>query len=484
MTKNGYLYNEFNLLLIICCCISCNETLFKNPGNRDFYRKRTELQANKHSRAQLWGNSLPSSAHKQQKHFSNKRKAQTEHYSYSNILPQDLIGEEAMSIPNSIWDKRIDQFHSSNDNWVIGKDKSINRFVSNDFEKNFNGLVDDFLYDDYYEDYYDYPSENVKPHSYLHHTNIFRLPHKNQKIFHPSRLSPHYGYHAPIIKADRRSDGPQPFQKHSTEDTKKNPQRQERKQIISGIDSNPLTSNALISLSNDDPYGNPYDLNDVFSDVRAKTDRVKNIFDGAVINIGDATIGRIKKKKLKSDIDYMITGIKDTVNKMEVNSINTNLRHRLEEAMNLKTMDRWEADREYIAKKDGMKQKLPGIIQRFKDNAKNVGNYVFKQANQILVEPSPIMKTNSALPKLTKKGQNDRQAIDRQAGAASLFSSLMSGFGGGLFATGGPVAAGFSVTLLVLLEVVSMGIESALQINEPTVATTTELTTTTTQGKY
>ena len=112
--------------------------------------------------------------------------------------------------------------------------------------------------------------------------------------------------------------------------------------------------------------------------------------------------------------------------------------------------------------------------------------YVLKQAKQILVEPSPIMKTNSsALPKLAKKGQKDRQGIDRQVGAATLFSSLMSSFGGGLFATGGPVAAGFSVTLLVLLEVVSMGIESALQINQgPTVATTAELTTTTTQGKY
>ena len=94
------------------------------------------------------------------------------------------------------------------------------------------------------------------------------------------------------------------------------------------------------------------------------------------------------------------------------------------------------------------------------------------------------MKMTSLLPKSAKKLQNDRLAIDRQVGAATFFSSLMSSLGGELFATGGPVAAGFSVTLLVLLEVVSMGIESALQINQgPTVATTAELTTTTTQGK-
>ena len=212
MTKNGYLYNDIKLLLIICCCISCNETFLTNPENQDFYRKRTNLQANKHSRAQFWGNSLPSSVHNQQKVSSNKRSPQTEHYSYPNILTQDLIGEEAMGISSSIWDKRIDQFHSSNDNWGNGKDKSMNRFGSNDFEKNVNGLVDDFLYDDYYEDYYDYPSEDVKPDSYLHHTKRLQLQDKNQKIFHPSRLSPDYGYRAPIIKTDRRSDGPQLFQ--------------------------------------------------------------------------------------------------------------------------------------------------------------------------------------------------------------------------------------------------------------------------------
>ena len=95
------------------------------------------------------------------------------------------------------------------------------------------------------------------------------------------------------------------------------------------------------------------------------------------------------------------------------------------------------------------------------------------------------MKTTSLLPKSAKKVQNDRQAIDRQVGAASSFSSLMSSLGGELFATGGPVAAGFSVKLLVILEVVSMGIESAIQINQgPTVATMEDLTATTTQGKY
>ena len=95
------------------------------------------------------------------------------------------------------------------------------------------------------------------------------------------------------------------------------------------------------------------------------------------------------------------------------------------------------------------------------------------------------MKMTSLLPKSAKKLQNDRLAIDRQVGAATFFSSLMSSLGGELFATGGPVAAGLSVKLHVILEVVSMGIESALQISQgPTFAKTAELTTTTTQGKY
>ena len=490
MTQNNYFYTDIIRFLIICCCIPYNETFYKHPKNYNFFRKNTNHQNDKNSKSLFWENSFssPSSVKNHERVHSNRRNPQSDRFSY----PNDLIGEEAMSISNSIWDNRIDKFHSSHDETKYGVGKEIHSFGSPNFEKNVNGLVNDVLYSDY-DDYYDYPTQESKYNDYSHHMNQLGHSPKNPNPFNGPRLnSPHYNYRTPFVKADRRSDHVAQtnkqsidFMKNSVKDNRKYHNRQEGKQIISGIDINPLTSNALISLSNGDPFGNPYDLNDAFSDVRIKTGRIKNSFDDAVRNIGDATIGRFNKKKLKSDMDFLVTGIKDTVNEIDGNSINHNLRLKLKQATSFKTRDRWEDDREYVKKKVDMKQKLPGMIQRFKDKAKNVGNYVLKQAKQILVEPSPIMKTTSALSKLAEKGQNDRQAIDRQAGAATLFTSLFSSFGGGLFATGGPVAAGFSVTLLVLLEVVSMGIESALQINQgPTVATTAELTTTTTQGKY
>ena len=489
MTQNKYFYTDITIILIVCCCISYNETFYKHPKNHNFYRKRTDYHNDKNSRSLFWENSFlsPSSVKNHESVNSARRKPQTNRFSY----PKDLVGKEARSISGSIWDNRIDKIHSSHDKTRYGMGKEMNMFGSKNFEKNVNGLVDDFLYSDY-EDYYDYPNEELKYDGHSHYMSQFGHSTQNPNTFNePFLNSPYYNYHTPVIKADRRSDHVVPsntpsmeFMKNSANDNQNYHDRQEGKQIISGIDINPLTSNALISLSNGDPFGNPYDMSHFVSDVRTKTGRIKNSLDHAVRNIGDATIGRINKKKLKSDMNYLVTGINNTINEIDGNSIHNYLRHRLNEATNLKTRDRWADDREYVKKKADVKQKLPGIIKRFKDKAKNVGNYVLKQAKQVLVESSPIMKTTSESPKLAKEGQNDRQSIDRQAGAATFFSSLMSSFGGGLFATGGPVAAGFSVTLLVLLEVVSMGIESALQINQgPTVATTAELTTTTTQGK-
>ena len=504
MTQNKYFHTDITIFLIVCCCISCNETFYKHPQNHNFFGKRTNYQNDKNSRSLFWENSIssPSSVKNHEIVHSTRSNLQANRFSYTN----DLVGEEARSSSNSIWGNKIDKFHSSHDKTNYGMGKETNRFGSKIFEKNVNGLVDDFLYSDY-EDYYDYPTEELKYNGHSHHMTQFGHSSENQNTFNgPFLNAPYYNYRTPVIKADRRSDHvyqtpvikadrrsdhvvptnkpSMDFLKNSIKDNQNYHNRQEGKQIISGIDINPLTSNALISLSNGDPFGNPYDINHIVSDVRTKTGRIKNSLDHAVRNIGDATIGRINKKKLKSDMNYLVTGINNTINEIDGNSINNYLRQRLNEVTNLKTKDRWADDREYVKKKSDIKQKKPGIIKRFKDKAKNVGNYVLKQAKQILVEPSPILKTSSALPKLAKKGQNDRQAIDRQVGAATLFSSLFSSFGGGLFATGGPVAAGFSVTLLVLLEVVSMGIESALQINQgPTVATTAELTTTTTQGK-
>ena len=68
-------------------------------------------------------------------------------------------------------------------------------------------------------------------------------------------------------------------------------------------------------------------------------------------NIDYATIENINKKKLKFNRHYVVTGIKDSMNEMDADLINTNLRHTLKEAINLKTRDRWADDREYVMKK-------------------------------------------------------------------------------------------------------------------------------------
>jgi hypothetical protein len=132
--------------------------------------------------------------------------------------------------------------------------KEMNRFGSKIFEKNVNGLVDEFLYSDY-EDYYDYPTEELKYNGHSHQTNQFGHSSQNQNSFNgPFLNSPHYNYRTHMIKADRRSDHVVPtnqpsmdFLKNSVKDNQNYHNRQEGKQIISGIDINPLTSNALVS---------------------------------------------------------------------------------------------------------------------------------------------------------------------------------------------------------------------------------------------
>ena len=161
-----------------------------------------------------------------------------------------------------------------------------------------------------------------------------------------------------MIKADRRSDHVVPnnepsmdFLKNSVKNNQNYPNRQEGKHILSGININLLTSNALINLSKGDPFGNQYDMNNIVSDVRTKTGWTKNSLDHTVRNIDYATIENINKKKLKSNMHYLVTLIKDSMNEMDADLINTKLRHMLKEAINLKTRDRWADDREYVMKK-------------------------------------------------------------------------------------------------------------------------------------
>ena len=89
-----------------------------------------------------------------------------------------------------------------------------------------------------------------------------------------------------------------------------------------------------------------------------------------------------------------------------------------------------------------------------------MGNYVLKKTKQMLVEPpktsiSGLAKSN--FPLATKDG-----GIDRQGGIIASFGSLLSSV------VGGPAMTWVSVVSLVVVEVVSMGLQSAFQINQST----------------
>ena len=510
-------YCFLTLLFLILFCIHINES---------YYNAYNKLKPRKHYK-------VPTTTPWRKPSFdqylsSYYRKPKSDKFFNPYLLPHDLLGQETMDVSNSIWSGGVNQFDKEDNNWKAQNGNT-------DFEDNVNGLVDNWIYDDADYDNYDYPVDHYDyPRRNTRRYNSHQYPPNNQPSIHELSSSSSYSSHQDpsLVKANRRMDNimfleipgeeaPQKtrtsaLQRYQPNQEKFNygervfddPRRQntlsstnlsdldlkqyknkprndhrrthptnfhephvtsdyvEGKQIISGIDVNPLTSNAFLGVFTDSEIDEMYKANEIFSDFKHKTSRMKNNFDKAILDIGDVTIGRENKQTLKKDVNQIVSGITDTINTIQDNSINSKIRYKLKETVlgskknnnNRAPNGKETGDR----KKGNLKQnnKLPKLLQRIKNKAKGMGNYVLKKAKQMLVKsPSPSSLTSTI-------DETERQGL-------TFIGGLLSGITA-------PATSLFSVILLVVVEVVSMGIQASLQINQsnPTVA----IPTTTTAG--
>ena len=375
------------------------------------------------------------------------------------------------------------------------------------FENSVNGLVDNWLYEDY--DHYDY--QNIYPPQRKNKWDQQQYPYKSFQY-----PPPPYEQGLAVVKADRRSDdrtfsgvtedeqniranaleryqpnleqfNGDPFNHDSrqkyyipadfipTSELKKDRNQSwktnryskqpnedddgytgksssssvEGKQIISGIDTNPFTSNGFMKITDSD-IEDMYKFNEILSDV--KTGRIKYGLDKAVWGIGDAKIGRENKQKLKNDLSQLMAGISGTVQNIQDNSVNAKLRHNIKAAITGSVKD----DRVPKRKKDRNRGpiKLPKLIANLQNKAKRAGKYMLKKARQMWRTEHRVASTKALIP----NDQTERQGL-------TFIAGLLSGFTA-------PATSLVMVALLVVVEMVSMGLQAGLQINQVDPTTT------------
>ena len=401
-------------IFILCCFIPINESFYNN-NYHDIYENNFE-------RNYLDNNENTFVTNKRERNRKSPRtmwKEKTEYpimtfppYSRtkptSGLFPQDLISQETMDVSNSIWGNNEHKSEQTNYNNV---DWNGNPIKDNNFEQNVLGLVDEWIYNDY-DEYENYPNENT----FYQDTNDDPNSRWNLSPNHLSKSSSQSFSSTPfqdysMAKANRRADhvnkdnnrpnyhtsnyqSPQEVVQKGTyrkrkgdyEENKGN-KNVEGKQIISGIDINPLTSNALRGFANpSDSFSSEalkdfYKNNDIFSNFKFQTNRMKNGFDKAIQGVGDATIGENNKQAFKQDVQHFVTGFADTMNEIDDNSINTKLRNKLKFVgkdsvmSSLVNKERLKTSFNENRKVEN-KKKFPQIIQRVKNNIKGMGREI------------------------------------------------------------------------------------------------------------
>ena len=511
--------NLKNLLFLILCLIPINESYYNVNRNNDGEGKyRTnDFWLNKEYQAKItrpetsFWQKPTSLEHLLPPLYSRTSKSQNSMFSnrLNEILPQDLLGQETLEASNSIWGEAFNHDHNIglNPKEEIGDES---------FETNVSGLVDDWIYSDYdqYDDYEEYQAAIKDDDNYQYHYTFSNMnPKKQHNTDHSSsgyqknQLKQQNIYQNPFkMKADRRADhihfieefdglnnaAQENLEVLGFKNEKWNPRKRkegrnfksqspmnddiEGKQIISGIDINPLTSNALMGFTKQPTThfhngkkqknnGWLENVNNVFSNLERKTGEMKKSFDRTILNIGDSMVGREKKKGAKE----FARGVSETLNEINDHSINTKVRKKFKNK-NLSSIGRFNdmkrssphKESERKDRKEGKNKKLvPKLFQKLKKQAKGMGSYVLKKTKQILVEQPSKMLNHPPLLSSSATALKENDASERQ-GLTSVF----------LF--------NFQLILLVVVEVVSMGIQSALQINQsnPTAEPTTTQSTT------
>lgn len=521
ITYRKVFVNYFSFLtFILCCFIPINESYYNNNYN-DIYQRNLKLKHNdrnnyetpffsnndengkKSSRA-LWKEKSPIMTFPP---YSRERPT-------SGIFPQDLISQETMDVSNSIWGNNAYKKEAKDYN-NVDMDRNTRSDSRANFEENVHGLVNEWIYNDY-DEYENYPNEDTmyQDNNELDSTlrwnrdyspsypsksssSFLSSPFRDQSMMNANRRADHanrdienqlgnkyqnhpdHSEHKQDVAKYRKRKGN--FDENQQVDKNNNGFKNvEGKQIISGVDINPLTSNALMGFTNPSSSLFPssseslkdlYNTNDIFSGLQLQSNRMKKGFDKAIRGVGDSTIGVNNKEAFKKDVNHFVTGFTNTMNEIDDNSINSKFRNKFKFGGNSKdsvmssmvknerTKSTFNDNNREVEKKTKHK-KLPQIIQRVKNNIKGMGNYVLKKTKQMLVEPpktsiSGLAKSN--FPLATKDG-----GIDRQGGIIASFGSLLSSV------VGGPAMTWVSVVSLVVVEVVSMGLQSAFQINQST----------------
>ena len=503
------------LVFILCCFIPINESYY-NHNYHDIYDNSFRSNNQNFEESTLLSNQKERETKSSRTMWKENSPIMTfPPYSRSKytsrMLPQDLVSQETMDVSKSIWgnDELKKDFTKYNS---IDWNNNPKDYSNGDFAQSVNGLVDEWIYNDY-DEYENYPNEdtvyqdkNENPNSYW-----TASPSHLAKDSHRISSSPYQDYS--MTNANRRADNANKnieiqhnhqaskYQSHPIhlENIQKGTKYRNRKgdldenvtanqgkknvegkQIISGIDINPLTSNAFMGFSNPSfPSSNEalkdlYNTNDIFSDLKFQSNRMKKGFDKALQGVGDATIGKNNKEEFKNNVDHFVSSFTNTMNEIDDNSINSKIRNKLKFGgknqdsvmSSLVKKERYEN-----RKVENKKKKFPQIIQRVKNNIKGMGNFVIKKTKQMLTENPKISKSNIQLAPKDQK-------LERQGGIIGSFGSLLSGV------VGGPAMTWVSVVSLVMVEVVAMGLQSAFQISQSTpTSAPPKPTETTTKGK-
>ena len=485
-------------LFLILFCIRINESYYRQNQNKLKRIKSSEIARTE--KMTSWRK--PSLDQYIASYYRNRQpKSDTNIFNQGTYsLHNDLQGQKTnQDVLNSIWSGDLNKFNAGN-TWAT---KSVG---NTNFKNSVNGLVDNWLYEDY--DNYDY--QNIHPPQRKNRRSQQQYPYRSVQYLPP------YDQGLAVVKADRRSDEinfsgvteetqniraaaleryqpnieqfngdpsnddprnqyftPEDFisalelKKDNNQSWKKNKYSNqpneaddryrekssassvEGKHIISGIDINPLTSNAFMKLTDSD-IEDMYTINEIISDV--KTGRIKYGLDKAVLGIGDTTIGRKNKQKSKNDLNQLMSGISDNVKNIQDNSINAKLTHNIKVAITGSVKD----DRTPKGKKDRNQGplKLPKMITNLQNKAKRMGKYMLKKAKQMWRTEHRVASTKALIP----NGPTERQGLTFIAG---LLSGLTA-----------PATSWVSVVLLVVVEVVSMGLQAGLQINQVDPTTT------------